>query len=106
MRSRSVVWTPKCVSCAVRAIPGLYRQKKKASRCSATPSSQEQPGCKPLLCAQLVGQRRLGGTLDGDRPGLLLLGDLALQLDGQQAIGELGAHDLDVIGELEAALEV
>src|SRR6267378_8174486 len=55
----------------------------------------------------LVGQRRLGAvSLDGDRPRLLLLGDLALQLDRQQAIGQLRAHDLHMVGELEAALEV
>src|SRR4029079_13535198 len=54
---------------------------------------------------KLVRQGGLG-RLDGDHAGLLLLRDLALQLDGEQAVGELGALDLDVVGELEAALEV
>lgn len=47
---------------------------------------------------------RLG--VDADWARLLLLGNLALKLDGQHSIGQAGAHHLDVIGELEDALEV
>src|SRR4029450_7881916 len=103
MRSRSVVWTPKWVSWAARVMPPLSGPSrtaatKKAPRATAAPSSLEEAG-------QLGRQRRLG-RLDGDRTGLLLLRDLALQLDRQQAVGKLRPDDLHVVGELEAALEV
>ena len=45
------------------------------------------------------------GALIGDAAGLLLLGHDALQVDMKQAVLELGGLDLDMLGELEAALE-
>src|SRR6185503_18499773 len=107
MRSRSTAWMPKWVSCALRAMACSLRPKVKGVAVSRDALSQEQPGCRPRHCIRLVGQRRLGGlALDLDRPGLLLLRDLTLQLDGQQAVGELRPDDLHMVGELEAALEV
>ena len=46
----------------------------------------------------------LGCDLDG--AGLLLFRDLTLQFDREQAVGELRPRDLDMVGELEPALEV
>src|SRR4051812_16600908 len=107
MRSRSTAWMPKWVSWALRTMASVYRQKKKASRFPATPSPRSSLAAGRFATSGLVGQNRLGRLrLDLDRPGLLLLGDLALQLDGQQAVGELRADDLHMVGELEAALEV
>src|SRR5712675_962032 len=82
--------------------------KKKASRLPAAPSS---PGAAWLQAAslhcRLVRESRLGGLgLDLDGTGLLLFRDLALQLDRQQAVGQLRTRDLHMVGELEAALEV
>jgi len=55
----------------------------------------------------LLGDRTLPvGALDADRPGLLLLGELALEIDAQHTLGKARTHDLDVVGELEAPLEV
>ena len=48
-------------------------------------------------------RRAARGDLDPAR--LQRLGNLALQLDGQQPVLEVGAHDLHVIGEIEALLE-
>src|SRR3546814_1253527 len=48
---------------------------------------------------------RLVARSDGDAPRLHGLGDLAHQCDGEQAVLELGAGHLDVVGEVEAALE-
>src|SRR5580704_16358866 len=42
---------------------------------------------------------------DRDAAGLFRLGNLAHQIDMQQAVLELGALDLDEVGELEHALE-
>src|SRR5688572_30283819 len=58
---------------------------------------------RPLL---LGDRARRGLGLDRDRPRLLLLGQLALQVDGEQAVLQLGAGHADVVGQLEAALEV
>src|SRR5258708_21814692 len=81
--------------------------KKKASRLPAAPSSQEQPGCRLRHCIRLVRESRLGSLgLDLDGTRLLLFRDLALQLDRQQAVGQLRARYLHMFGELEAALEV
>ena len=46
-----------------------------------------------------------GCTADLDLARLHRLGHLALQLDVEQAVRELGTDDLDVVGELEAMLE-
>src|SRR5262245_15714553 len=40
-----------------------------------------------------------------DRPRLLRLRHLADEIDVQETVGQLGADDLDVVGELEPALE-
>src|SRR3546814_4493385 len=48
---------------------------------------------------------RLVARSDGDAPRLHGLGDLAHQCDGEQAVLELRAGHLDVVGEVEAALE-
>src|SRR3546814_2963753 len=58
---------------------------------------------------------RLGGLVlqhlgllasgDGDAPRPLGLGDLAHQLDGEQAVLELRTGHLDVVGKVEAPLE-
>ena len=50
-----------------------------------------------------LGQRLTGRDLDPAR--LHLFGNLALEIDGQQTVGEAGAPDFDVVGQLEAALE-
>src|SRR5262249_18273007 len=42
---------------------------------------------------------------DGNGAGLQPLGNVAHEIDVQQAVLEVGALDLDVIGELEAPLE-
>lgn len=42
---------------------------------------------------------------DLDLAGFHLLWDLALEVDRQQAIGQTGAGDLHVIGQLKAPLE-
>ena len=42
---------------------------------------------------------------NGDPTRLLLLGDLAHEFDGQQAVLQPPLTDLDVIGEVEAPLE-
>src|SRR5438045_3495596 len=42
---------------------------------------------------------------DSDPTRLLLLGDLAREFDGQQAVLQPRLTDLDVIGEVEAPLE-
>ena len=43
--------------------------------------------------------------LDLDLPGLLGLGQLAYQVDGQQPVDQVGRVGADVLGELKAALE-
>src|SRR3954466_3850874 len=88
-------------------MPRPYRQKKKASRFPAPPSPRRRLAAGRFTTSGLVGQSRLGRLrLDLDGAGLLLFGDLALQLDGEQAVGELRTDDLHMVGELEAALEV
>src|SRR3546814_8158005 len=62
-----------------------------------------------------VSGPRLGGLVlqhlgllargDGDAPRPLGLGDLAHQLDGEQAVLELRTGHLDVVGKVEAPLE-
>src|SRR6185437_12906281 len=47
----------------------------------------------------------LGLRADGDLPGFLALGQLALQLDMEEAVLEIGAGDLDIFGKLETQLE-
>ena len=42
---------------------------------------------------------------DLDLARLQLLGNVALQIDVQQAVLQRGAQDLDMVGKLEAALE-
>jgi len=68
----------------------------------------------PLMCQTLCAKCALGAGLDllavarrcdGNRARLHALGQVADQIDVQEAILELGALDLDVVGELEAALE-
>src|SRR5689334_13958622 len=44
-------------------------------------------------------------AIDGDAAGLLLFRNDPLQLDVEQSVLELRALDLDVLGQLEAALE-
>src|SRR4051794_21614932 len=51
-----------------------------------------------------LDRRRLAAA-DVDLARLHRLGDLALQRDAEQAVGQLGAADPDEIGKLEAALE-
>src|SRR3546814_12709185 len=62
-----------------------------------------------------VSGPRLGGLVlqhlgllargDGDAPRPLGLGDLAHQLDGEQAVLELRTGHLDVVGKVDAPLE-
>src|SRR6516162_1728772 len=60
-------------------------------------------GC--LLGGLALEDLALDAVADLDRPRLHGLRHLARQLDAEQTVGQLRAHDLDVIGELEAALE-
>src|ERR1700754_1961096 len=54
----------------------------------------------------LLGDGALCGIrLDANRARFLLLRDLALELNRQQAVRELRGHDLHVVGELEVTLE-
>src|SRR5688500_12705676 len=53
----------------------------------------------------VVVLRQSAGRADRDLLRLHRLGHLAYQVDGQEAVLESRAGDLDVIGELEAALE-
>ena len=55
-----------------------------------------------------LGFENLGlglAVADGDLARLLRLGDLAHEVDVQEAVLEVRAGHLDVVGELEAALE-
>ena len=45
------------------------------------------------------------GAANRDLPGFLRLGNLAGEINMQQAIGKIGSRHLDVVGELEAPLE-
>lgn len=54
-------------------------------------------GCLELLW--------LGTRTDRDRARLHALGQIAHKIDVQKAVLEIGALHLDVVGELEAALE-
>src|SRR5689334_25273231 len=86
---------PKWVSWALRVMRVTLQAKEKGVACAT-----------PFRSNFLVGQGRLGLALDLDCPGLLLLRDHALELDGEQAVGELRTGDLHMVGQLEAALEV
>src|SRR5690606_1964535 len=55
------------------------------------------------VCFDLPGLNWI--SRDRDPARLHLLGDVALELDVQQAVPELGAKHLDMVGKLEAALE-
>src|SRR5689334_10013427 len=61
---------------------------------------------RSLPASLLLRDGLLLPSLDPDGARLLLLRDLAPQFDRQQAVSQLGARDLDVVGELEAALKV
>src|SRR4051812_47781402 len=65
----------------------------------------EDPKVSGGLLLEHLGLLRRGAGRDADRARLRRLGHLAGELDMEQAVVEAGADDLDVVGELEAALE-
>jgi hypothetical protein len=56
-----------------------------------------------LCCARFVGDRRI--RLDIDLAWLHGFGDFPNQIDGQQAVGHIGARYPDMVGQFEAVLE-
>jgi hypothetical protein len=52
-----------------------------------------------------VDHTAFGFAVDDNAAGLLLLGHDALEIDMKQSVLEVGASDLDVLGQLEAPLE-
>src|SRR5580658_6230862 len=91
-------------SANVFALSPDSRRKKRRSRTRIAPGFRE-------LIEQRLGGLRLSfdhgdvGAVDRDAARLLLLGHDALEVEMQEAVLELGALDLDMLGELEAALE-
>ena len=62
-------------------------------------------GLVDLLDVILADGLRPAARGDLDPARLQRLGNLALQLDGEQPVVEVGGHDPHVIGEIEALLE-
>src|SRR6266700_1605567 len=93
--------------------PGCRRPTK------SSPSSTARllKSCKPPVPNSTNGASGLRGGLGLDLLGLVrrrgdrdlarlqLLGDVALEVDEEQAVLQRGAFDLDMVGELEAALK-
>src|SRR5262249_1621101 len=80
--------------------------------CSGTkrkrPGNRGAPTSRSLMICRsgrLLGVEYLGRAVDRHAPRLHGLGDLAHEVDVEQPILEGSALDLDVVGELEAALE-
>src|SRR4051812_40366837 len=85
-----------------------------ATRGRPVPDARSSPGLRAmarlrglLLRSDLLGLalRQSGGVADRDLARLHFFGQLALELDGQEAVLQLGPRHLHVVGELEAALE-
>src|SRR5712691_11428186 len=77
---------------------------RRSGRRSATPASCAADWERPRLDAGLDLACRLA-VADGNGARLQALGHVAHEVDMEQAVLELGALDLDVVGELEAPLE-
>ena len=96
---------------------GRGRPLRRAARRGLSPERKGRPGGAPFDSAQAGSRGGYAATLasicfdlrlaaaDGDRAGLHRLGNLADEIDVEEAVLEARALHLDVVGELEAALE-
>src|SRR5579862_2071597 len=84
-----------------------HRQPSPRAPDLSSPARTGRGGLGPALRG-LFGfdQVRLDRRLDLDAAWFQLLRQLALQRNGEQAVGKLGVHHDHVVGELEPALEV
>src|SRR6476660_5146590 len=93
-----------------KSAAGTHREGDRRGR-RPTKSAPENRGAalhrisKPGRLGRLFVLDGRVAVADRDRAGLLRLGNLAHEVDVQEAVLKLGALDLDEVGELESALE-